>query len=112
MEDASLVSKSFFSSAKSAKVLTGLGRGGSVHAHLDAPSGLTVDANIEIDGVGDVGSLLAKESRENTTDHLELGAGGCNIRRANKRRGLGANGSESLRHLGANEDESGEKSGE
>ena len=60
MEDASLVSKSFFSSAESDKVLTGLGRGGSVHAHLDAPSGLTVDANVEVDRVGNVRGLLTK----------------------------------------------------
>ena len=120
MEDASLISKSFFSSAKCAKILTSLGRGGSVHAHLDAPSGLAVDANVKVDRVGNVRSLLSKESRKETTDHLEFGAatrllagagGGDDIRRANKRRGLGANGSESPRHLGANEDNSRKESG-
>lgn len=109
MEDASLISKPFFSSAKSTEILASLGRGGSVHAHLDAPSGLTVDANIEVDRVGNVRGLLTKDSRKESTDHLELGAATRLLAGAGG--GLGANGSESLRDLGANEDNSGEKSG-
>ena len=107
VEDASLITETLLASAKSLEIFASSGRGGSVHAHLNAPSRLAIDADVEVDRVGNVRSLLAKKSREETTDHLKLGAGAggrCNISRANEGKRLGANGGERLRHLCTDEE--------
>ena len=77
----------------------------------DCPRGMSCNEGICQWQCGSDSECADNERCHKPGQRTELGAGGCTIRRANKRRGLGANGSESLRHLGANEDNSGEKSG-
>ena len=108
MEDTSFVSESFLAGAESTEVFTSLRSCAAIHAHFNSTSGLTVDANIEVDGGGDVGRLLAEETREDTTNHLELGAaappGAGGGSGDEGRRGDGANGGKRLRHLRADEE--------
>ena len=121
MEDTSFVSESFLAGAESPEVFARFWRGATIHAHLNSTSGLAVDANIEVDGVGDVGRLLAEEAREDTTNHLELraagpgaGGGSGDISRAKKGRclGDGANGGKCLRHRRADEENGGDEDGD
>lgn len=111
MKDASLISKSLLAGAKSTEIFAGLGGGGAIKSHLNAPSGLTINANIEVHSVSNVGSLLTEESRKETTDHPELGAAAfAGARRCNISQGLGADGGERQRHLHA-QDEGGGNEG-
>lgn len=116
MEDTSFVSESFLAGAERTEVFTGLRSSASIHPHLNSTSGLAVDANIEVDGGGDVGRLLSEEAREDTANHLELGAaatpGAGGGSGDEGRRGDGANGGKRLRHLRADEENGGDEGGD
>ena len=109
MEDASFVSESFLAGAESPEVFARFWRCATIHAHLNSTSGLAVDANIEVDGVGDVGRLLAEEAREDASNHLEFAAAGPG---AGGGSGDGADGGKRLRHLRAHEENGGDEGGE
>lgn len=109
MKDGTGIPKSLFTGAKCPEVLTRFGARGAIQSDFHPSRRISINTDIKVDGVGNVGSLLPEKAAYHTTNHgrwhhVELGA----TDGSSRRRGPTDHGSKRQGNLRTQEKENGD----